>query len=91
MQDFSVEKPKLHKLYVGYAYEVLQIAQEACRQLESLSQVHASVMAGALREKITEFCTEDRAYFDAAAMLFAGIKLEQEPETDQAQAIAKEG
>jgi len=65
--------PELHNLHVCGAYGDLKIVQQALRELEERGRVPASVMAGALHAAMVKEIENDAAYFEAAALLFAGL------------------
>lgn len=70
--DWRVKNPKLHNFYVRGAYEDLKIAEEAARTLEARARVPCAIMAGALRQAMREEIERSAAFFEAAALLFAG-------------------
>jgi hypothetical protein len=79
--DFRTTNPALHNLYVRGAYEDLHLAKEAIAALEARLRVPASIMAAALRQAMVEEIESDAAFFEAAALLFAGLK--PPPETEE--------
>lgn len=78
--DHRATNPKLHNHYVRSAYEDLKIAEEAARTLEARSRVPCAAMAGALRQAMREEIEDNAAFFEAAALLFAGLEPPKEVE-----------
>lgn len=70
--DHSQSNPKLHALYVGYAYEELRIVNDTIEELSGLSRIGASMAAGALFNWRTEMLETDTAYRDAAILHLTG-------------------
>lgn len=71
--DFRVSNPKLHNFYVRGAYQDLKIATDAAHALEGRSRTSCLAMAGALCQAMREEIESDAAFFEAAALLFAGL------------------
>jgi len=67
-------------MYVRGAYADLQIVSRAIAELEERSRVPAMMMAGVLREAMQEQIKENAAFFEAAALLFAGLDPPKEEE-----------
>lgn len=82
-QDFRQSNPKLHKLYVRWAYETLSVANDAAQQLFDMNKVDASIIAGDINKHIRNLVKENAAYAEAAAMLYAGILLPLEPLSEE--------
>lgn len=78
LSDFRQSNPNLHHLYVRWAYENLSLARRAAEELEARSQWPPSLWANNLRDSMREQIESDAAYFEAAAMLFAGIEPPEE-------------
>src|SRR5512143_3841206 len=78
--DFRAINPRLHNHYVREAYEDLRLAKEAINALYKRSRVPASAMAEALHHAMVEEIERDAAFFEAAALLFAGLKPPAETE-----------
>lgn len=74
-KDFRQSNPGLHELYVGWAMNFLQEAQDFCETMFAHSNFNASELASPVKECIVRLIDEDAAFHDAAARLFAG----QEP------------
>jgi hypothetical protein len=72
--------PSAHNFAVCGAYEDLKIVREALTALEDRSRIPASIMASALHEAMQKEIEEDAAYFEAAALLFAGLEPPKEEE-----------
>lgn len=78
-KDHRQSNPQLHELYVGWAMKFLREAQDFCDSMFSHSNSNASELATPVKEKIAELISEDAAFHDAAARLFAG----QEPPEEE--------
>lgn len=78
--DFRQSNPKLHNFYVRGAYEDLRLAREVIEALNSRSRVPAGAMAAALRQAMVAEIEQDAAFFEAAALLFAGLEPPKEEE-----------
>lgn len=72
--DHRADNPALHNLYVEGAYEDLAIVREALDRMNERSRVPMTLMAGALHEAMQREVARDAAYFEAAALLFAGLE-----------------
>lgn len=75
VNDWRVKNPALHNYHVRGAYEDLKIIEEAARTLEARARVPCSAVAAALRQAMREEIEQDAAFFEAAALLFAGLEL----------------
>lgn len=73
-EDHRRTNPGLHNLYVRGAYEDLRIVRACLDELEARSRVPASIMAGALHEAMQKEIERSAAFFEAAALLFTGLR-----------------
>lgn len=71
--DFRESNPALHKLYVGWALDALEIANEAIDQFDDMSLITSYFMAASLREEIRKNAFSDAAWFEAVALNAMGI------------------
>lgn len=79
MKDFREENPSLHRLYVTYAQEDLQIINNALEQFNSVSRVNMSIIGGLIWSERAKLLQEDVAYQEAAWRLQADCLLQPEP------------
>lgn len=77
-KDFRIENPKLHRLYVLYAQEDLQIIDEALEQFNSVSRVNMSIIGGLIHEQRCMLLRSDEAYKEALWRVQANDLLEKE-------------
>lgn len=78
--DHRATNPGLHALYVRYAYEELRMADAFVADMFELSRVSASIIASKTWEQCQEEILRDAAWFEAAALLKAGVELpEKQP------------
>lgn len=61
----------LHKLYVRYALETLEVLENTLEELEGQRRWQPSEVAHAIREKIASNVENDAAWFEAAALRYA--------------------
>lgn len=78
--DHRATNPKLHNYYVREAYLDLKLARDAAGTLEDRARVSCTAMAGALRQAMREEIEDNAAFFEAAALLFAGLEPSKEVE-----------
>lgn len=78
-KDFRITNPKLHKLYVTYAQEDLQIMAEAIESFVSVSRVSMTICAGLIQEQRALLLKSDAAYQEALWRIQANDLLESEP------------
>lgn len=90
MIDHS-NNPKLHALYVRYAYEELRILLSARDELTALSRVTATLAAGVINTEVQKLIAEDTAFRDAASLFITGAKPEPEPDEEGALYDVSEG
>lgn len=76
--DDHRDNPGLHNLHVCGAYEDLLVVKRCIDELTERSRVSASIMAGVLHEAMQKEIEQSVAFFEAAALLFAGL---EPPET----------
>lgn len=77
-KDFRTENPKLHRLYVTYAQEDLQIIDAALEQFNSVSRVNMSIIGGLIHEQRAMLLRSDAAYQEALWRIQANDLLELE-------------
>lgn len=77
-KDFRESKPKLHRLYVTYAQEDLQIIDAALEQFNSVSRVNMSIIGGLIYEQRAMLLKSDAAYQEALWRIQANDMLEPE-------------
>jgi hypothetical protein len=66
------DNPGLHRLYVRYALEELEIINLFLKEMFKLSRVTASIIAGDVMRAKRELIMEEAAWFEAAALVEAG-------------------
>jgi hypothetical protein len=71
--DFRVSNPGLHRLYVGYAYETMEITGRFTEELFDLSRWPASRFAGLVMDAQREEILKDAAWAEAAALMHAHV------------------
>lgn len=70
---------RLHKLYIGYALQQIPIIEAFITEMQDMSNVDASIIAGAVDECYRNNIKNDAAWFEAAALYRAGVtELEDE-------------
>jgi hypothetical protein len=74
-KDLSTENPALHRLYVSYAQEELKIISKFMEELNSLSRVNPSILAGKVWQEQAELLKTDVAYREALWRIEAGDEL----------------
>lgn len=79
-KDFSVKNPKLHRLYVIYAQEDLQIIEEFLERLSEVSRVNMSILAGMVAQERSRLLRSDAAYREALWRITANDLLKEEPQ-----------
>lgn len=89
--DFRESNPKLHKLYVIYAQDTLNMLAEFIEQLEERSRVTCSIIAGLLVQERDRLIKADAAYQEAAWRILGNSRLEKEPRSCCAVTAADEG
>jgi len=72
-EDHRTTNPGLHNLYVRGAYEDLRLAKAAIEAFHDRSRLPAFAMAAALHKAMVEEIEHSAAFFEAAALLFAGL------------------
>lgn len=77
-KDFRVDNPKLHRLYVTYAQEDLQIIDAVLEQFNSVSRVNMSIISGLIHEQRAMLLLSDAAYREALWRIQANNLLEAE-------------
>jgi len=66
------DNPELHKLYVGWALDILETVSDSIARLDDFSNWNASQFAAELRKTRAKLVKEDAAFFEAAAISYAG-------------------
>lgn len=77
-KDFRVSNPKLHRLYVTYAQEDLQIIDAALEQFNQVGRVNMSIIGGLIHEQRSMLLKSDTAYQEALWRIKANDLLEPE-------------
>lgn len=83
MKDFRESNPKLHRLYVIYAQEDLQIIDKALEEFGSISRVNISIIGGLIHERRSMLLREDAAYQEALWRIQSNTLLEPDPEPSE--------
>jgi hypothetical protein len=71
----TVKNPGLHELYTKWAMHHLKAIEDAITKLDSFSKLSLLEIIGAMKEQKAKLISENPAYRDAAAKLFAGEEL----------------
>lgn len=71
-QDWRESNPELHQLYVNTALDILETVGDALVRLDDFSNWNASQFATELRKTRAKLVKEDAAFFEAAALSYAG-------------------
>ena len=66
------DNTELHKLYVGWAIDILETVSDTIARLDDFSNWNASQFATELRKTRAKLVKEDAAFFEAAAISYAG-------------------
>lgn len=72
ISDFSVSNPKLHKLYTYWAQDHLKMIGEFLDRCAEYSNVHMSMLAGAIAEHRAMLIRTNAAYREACWRLQSG-------------------